>query len=412
MFYGWKLSLLSMGGNFMLQGSSIYCMNAFMEPLCDQNGWTRMAINFSLGLAALMGQLSMPLAAAIASRVSLRLLMAAGALAGGLASCGMGLTGNIHIFTILLIIVWISSQFCGGVVGNALMANWFSHFRGIAFGIANAGVSLSGLVLPAFCLYLIESYNLETAFLAIGAATCLLCPLSWLLVARTPQMLHLHPDGRKHEPRKPKKPADIPEARNLFRKPAIWLIGLAFGFAFMCASGIISQLKPRFSDLGLDSWTGILLASLAAGTGTIAKFVWGWLCDKLGPLLSARIMMLFCFLAMLLLLLPPGLWSLGAFSLCLAASTGGLWVVLPAVTAHYFGSSNFLSAYKLISIFILLRCVSFPLMGISQELTGHYYISDIIFGILIFISLILMLLLKSGNAAERTGRHASHKTGG
>ena len=33
MFYGWKISLLSMGGNFMLQGSVLYCMNAFMEPL-------------------------------------------------------------------------------------------------------------------------------------------------------------------------------------------------------------------------------------------------------------------------------------------------------------------------------------------------------------------------------------------
>ena len=30
MFYGWKIGLLSMGGNFMLQGTVLYCMNAFM----------------------------------------------------------------------------------------------------------------------------------------------------------------------------------------------------------------------------------------------------------------------------------------------------------------------------------------------------------------------------------------------
>lgn len=400
MFYGWKISLLSMGGNFMLQGAAIYCMNAFMEPLCEQNGWTRMGINFSLGLAALMGQLAMPVAAAIAERMSLRMLMAAGALVGGLATCGMGATDNIWLFTIFLILVWIAGQFCGGVIGNALMTNWFSHFRGIAFGLANAGVSLSGLLLPACCLYLIENYSLLTAFLVIGAITCILCPLSWLIVRRSPQKMHLHPDGRKHEPRAPKKQPRIQGSAKMFRNLSIWLIGLSFGFALMSASGIISQLKPRFSDAGVDSWTGILIASLSAGMATLAKFIWGWLCDRLQPLLAARLLMLLCFGAILLLFLPPGLWSLSAFALSFTAATGGLWVVLPAVTAYYFGSANFLSAYKIISIFIFLRCVAFPIMGVSQELAGSYRLADFVFAALLFGSFVLLLALKSEDAAE------------
>lgn len=409
MFYGWRISILSMGCNFMLQGSAIYCMNAFMEPLCAQNGWSRMGINFSLGLAALMGQIFMPLAAWIAERVSLRLLMALGALAGGLCTCGMGLTGNIAVFTVFLVLVWIAGQFCGGVVGNALMANWFSHYRGIAFGLANSGVSFSGMLLPALCLFLIEKFDLASAFIVVGLLTCLLCPLSWLIVRRSPQKLNLHPDGRKHEPRKPAKQVPTLPTRQLFRKPAIWLIGIAFGFAFMCASGIISQLKPRFSDLGLDSWTGIWLAALSAGMATLAKFIWGWLCDRLAPLLAARFLLLLAFCSMLLLALPPTLASLAAFALCFTASTGGLWVVLPAVTAQYFGSANFLSAYKLISIFIFLRCVSFPVMGISQELLGSYFLSDLVFAILLLISFILVLLLKAASAAEQPGRHAPRR---
>ena len=60
----------------MLQGSVLYCMNAFMEPLCEVHGWTRAGLNLSMGFAALMGQLAMPLAAAISARCSLRRLMA------------------------------------------------------------------------------------------------------------------------------------------------------------------------------------------------------------------------------------------------------------------------------------------------------------------------------------------------
>lgn len=405
MFYGWKISFLSTGGNFMLQGATVYCMNAFMEPLCEQNGWSRMAINFSLGIAALMGQLSMPLAAAVAERVSLRLLMAAGALAGGVATCGMGQTGNITLFTVCLVIVWVASQFCGGVVANALMTNWFSHFRGIAFGLANAGTSLSGLLLPPFCMLLIEWYSLATAFLVLGAVTCLLCPLAWVLVRGSPQAMHMHPDGRRHEPRQVKNRAGTQNARHMWRQPAVWLIGLSFGFALMSASGIISQLKPRFSDLGLAGWTGILIASLSAGMATIAKFAWGWLCDKIAPVVAARILMSMCCGSVLLLFLPPGVWSLTAFALCFTSATGGLWVVLPAVTASYFGSANFLSAYKLVSVFIFLRSVAFPVMGISQELFQTYIMADVIFGALLLVSSVLMLSLKSGNTAARVRHH-------
>lgn len=411
MFHGWKISILALGGNFMLQGATIYCMNAFMEPLCLQNGWSRMEINFSLGIAALMGQLSMPLAAAMAERISLRMLMAAGALAGGLATCAMGISGNIYLFTLFLIIVWVASQFCGGVVANALMANWFSHFRGVAFGIANAGVSLSGLVLPAFCLFLMEKYDLATAFMVMGGLACLLCPLSWMLVRRTPQMLHLHPDGRRHEPARPRKKNAVAASSSLFRNPAIWLIGLAFGFALMCASGIMSQLKPRFSDLGIDSWTGIFLASLAAGMATLAKFMWGWLCDRLKALHAARLLLFFCFCSMFLIWLPASVWSLAAFTLCFALCTGGLWVVLPALAAWYFGSDHFLGVYKLISIFILLRSVAFPVMGISHEMAGNYSLADMFFAGLLLISFLLMLALKPEKAQENSG-YASKKHGG
>ncbi|MCD7983375.1 MAG: hypothetical protein LUG19_03860 [Desulfovibrio sp.] len=78
MFYGWKISLLALGGNFMLQGSVLYCMNAFMEPLCAAHGWSRAGINISMGIASLMGQFAMPLAAAVSARCSLRRLTALG----------------------------------------------------------------------------------------------------------------------------------------------------------------------------------------------------------------------------------------------------------------------------------------------------------------------------------------------
>lgn len=411
-FYGWKISALSLVANFLLQGSTIYCMNAFMEPLCEANSWSRMEVNISLGLAAFIGQLAMPFAAAVAERFSLRMLMSLGALAGGLATCAMGYTANIHIFTFCLIMVWVSSQFCGGVVGNALMSNWFSHFRGLAFGVANSGASMSGIILPFLCMLLIDHYSIKTAFLTVGLATCVLAPLSWWLVRRSPQLLHLHPDGRKHEPRKPKNvPVAIP-LRKLVRMPAAWYIGIAFGLTLMCGSGILSQLKPRYSDLGLDGYTGILLTSVAAAVCTVVKYIWGWICDRWSPIIASRAVVACCLSSMIFMFLPPSIWVLALFAISFSCGSGGLWVVLPAVTSSYFGNTHFLAAYKFISIFILLRCLGFPIMGFSHHNWGSYVASDIIFTLCLLFALLLTFLLHPEQAAEKKssqGLIAHHK---
>lgn len=399
-FYGWKIGALCLAGNFLLQGAALYGMNAFMEPLCEVNEWSRGALNMSLGIAAFIGQISMPFAAAISNRHSLRRLMAAGALCGGFAMCVMGYSNDIYWFTLFLIILWIASQFCGGVIGNALISNWFSKYRGLAFGLANSGSSLSGMVLPFVCLLLIERIGLSSTYLALGIVTCLLAaPILWL-VRRTPQMLHLHPDGGDADPPQSDKTALQSSLTDLLKNPAAWLIGLSFGLGLMVGAGVLSQLKPRFSDLGVASHPAMILACLAAFSGTISKYFWGWLCDKTSPLFAARALMLSSFASLLIVFLPANIFWLSAYAILLAACLGGLWVVLPAITAWYFGSASFLAVYKFISIFILVRCLGFPVMGFSHSIWGNYLLADIVFGAGLLLAFIMTMLLRALNAVE------------
>ncbi|MBD5626409.1 MAG: MFS transporter [Desulfovibrio sp.] len=402
MFYGWKLGALTMGCNFMLQGSALYCMNAFMEPLCELNGWTRAGLNLSMGVASLMGQLAMPLAAAVSARRSLRLLTTLGALVGGAATLGMGLTTNLALFTLSFILVWVCSQFCGGVVGNALISRWFRHFQGRAFGLANAGTSLSGVILPFFCMLLIHSFGVAAAYTALGVLTCLLAPLSWKLVRDEPQALGLHPDGRRHEPHVPRAAPMNTSFTALAHSRPEWFVGAAFGLALMTGSAFMSQMKPRFADLGLEAWTAMLLACLSALFAALAKYAWGWVSDRTTPLTASRLIMALSAASVALLALPPTLPSLVAFSMAFGGCIGGLWAVLPAVVAWYFGSRNFLAAYKFISLFIILRCAGFPVVALSHDLLGSYALADAFFGAALLTALVLTFLLRPGDAVENT----------
>lgn len=405
MFYGWKISLLSMGGNFMLQGSVLYCMNAFMEPLCTAYGWTRAELNISMAVASLVGQLAMPVAASLSTRFSLRYLMTVGALVGGVATILQGMTGNMMLFTLLFTIAWSATQICGGVVGNALMSNWFHYFRGRAFGIANAGTSLSGVVLPLASMVLINHFDVSVAYLVIGLLTCALAPLAWVLVRDTPQTMHLHPDGRRHEPvLGRKRPAPDTSFSGLLHSPRAYCMGVAFGLALMVSSSVMSQMKPRFVDLGIAPYPAMLLACSAALCAALAKYAWGWVCDRFTPLTAAHGIMLACALSLCLGFLPASVWTMTIFSLSFGFCVGGLWTVLPAVVSYYYGSGNFLPSYKFVSIFIMLRCVGYPIMGYSYELTGGYGAADMVFVVLLLLSLGLSMYLREGDAVEATAR--------
>lgn len=402
MFYGWKLCALILGGNFMLQGSAVYCMNAFMEPICELNGWSRAGLNLSLGLSALAGQLAMPLAAAVSARRSLRALTTLGALAGGAATFGMGMTANLPLFTCWSILFWVSSQFCGGVVGNALISRWFHHFQGRAFGVANAGSSLAGVILPFLCMLLIHRFGVLSAYAALGTLTCLLAPLSWWLVRNEPQDLGLFPDGRRHAPHVPRaKPVNTSFTALVHSRPA-WYMGVAFGLALMTASAVMSQMKPRFADLGLGAYPAMLLTCLSALFAAIAKYVWGWLCDRTTPLFASRLVMALSAASVALMALPPSLPLLAVFSVAFGGCIGGLWAILPALVTWYFGSGNFLGAYKFISLFIILRCAGFPVVALSHDLFGSYALADVIFGASLFAALALTFLLRPGDAVENT----------
>lgn len=407
MFYGWKISSLCLTANFMIQGSALYGMNAFMEPLCELHGWTRVGLNMSLGVAAFMGQVAMPVAAAVSVSHSLRLLMALGAVAAGLALFGMGLTGNLAVFTFFLVTLWVTSQFCGGVVANALMSNWFCHYRGIAFGLANSGNTLSGMVLPFLSLILIRHFDLQTAYGLLGGCTLLLAPVCWFLVRRSPKMLQMYPDGRCHAPRASRASQAVPlpvSLSALIRNPAPWCIGIAFGLSTMVGSGVLSQLKPRFTDMGAEAYPAMILVGVSAFFGMLSKFFWGWICDRVSPILASRALMLSSAASMALLLLPPSLASMAAFGVIFGMCMGGMWVVLPAVVAYYFGSANFLAVYRFIAIFILIRSLGFPAMGLSYELSASYALSDIFFGASLVAAAVLTFCLREDKAAERPAR--------
>lgn len=394
MFYGWKLCGLTSMGNFLLQGSIIYVMNAFTEPLNALYGWTRAEISIGMSIAAFLGALSIPVWSALILRYNLRLLMTIGTLIGGLSLITLSFTSNIWVFYICYTLIWASGQSFGGATANILMNQWFDKEKGRAFGITNFGTSFSGAIVPFILMIVIMEFDVQTAWFGYGFLVLCFVPICWFFICDTPEEMGLHVDNIPQDTSKTKSIHIKLSVRDVLSKPPVYVMGFIFGFALLGGSAVVSQLKPRMVDIGLDSYTAMTFSCLTALMLAFAKYFWGWLCDKYNPIAVTRLVMFLLCVSFSLVFLPPSLPALLTFCIFFGATLGGVWVLMPAVVAFYFGKDNFIYYYRIVSTFIMLKAVGFSLLGISYTLMGSYDFAYYIFEGIFFICLLLTFLLK------------------
>lgn len=393
MFYGWKITALGSAGNFLLQGSTIYIMNAFIEPLNKLYGWTRADISTIMFFAAVFGALSMPLFSSLALRLPLKLIMTSGAVVGGLSAIGMGITDNLYLFGLLFVMAWVSGQAFGGVSANILINKWFYRYQGRAFGICNIGNSLAGAILPFVLMILIQYTDVQTSWIIYGLIILCFAPLCFFLIVEKPSDINLSVDNIKNAEHENKKEVFI-SLKTVLQYPEVYYIGFTFGFMLMSSSSVLSQLKLRFTDVGIESFTAMALMCLTAFFAAAAKYLWGWLCDKISPVLVTRFLVLFHIGSLFLLFVPTNFAVIFIFTVCFGLSAGGSWAVMPAVTAYIFGKERFICTYRAISPFVILKALGFLIVGFSFKLFGSYNMAYLSFIVILSCCFMLTLLLK------------------
>lgn len=416
MFYGWYIVMIAFLGNFMGTGTSFYIFNAFIEPLCEQRGWTRMDINIAPMFGWCVTMVATFAYGTIVTRVGPRILMALGALISAVSFVLLGMANELWIFYILFMMLFLGNGGMSGVVANTAVNNWFVLRRGNALGIATAGISLSGVILPTVALMILESSNLEHAFLYIGIAIAVVSPLAWLVIRNKPEEHGLNPDGNissktNHESRAPTSKDSLIEIKNIYQKntttddqqwtfkqlfnePAFWKIGLSYGLVMMGVVGVMFQLKPRFSDIGFDKKTAMMLMSLTALVGTIGKYIWAAMCDRFSTKWIVVMLMAANSLGLCFALITHSIFAVIAFIIIFGFAMGGVVSTLPVIIADYFGRNSYASVARFIGILMGINVTGYLVMGKSYDMTGSYNAAYITFIFIDLIAVFLVLTIK------------------
>jgi OFA family oxalate/formate antiporter-like MFS transporter len=427
-FYGWYIVAIAFIANFIAVGSSFYIFNAFMEPLCAARNWTRTDVNVALVIGLFFGTFSQLLYGTLVMRIGARVLMLIGSIVAGLTFIMLMRVQHIWQFYLLFILLELGTGAYNGIVSNTLVNNWFVEMRGRAMGIATAGISLSGAIFPFVAMIMILQSSLAGASIWIGLIIIAIGPLSWMLVKDWPESQGLAPDGKspKDIPLIPimpplQQPAlrgldsrDKPISSNegggrvwtltsLLRTGAFWKVGIGFGILLAGISGVMAQLKPRFSDIGFADTTAMIMMSATALIGAIGKYAWGMLCDRFDSRRVVAVLIIANGLGLLLALFPSSLTALILFIIIFGFAMGGAMSTYPIIVADLFGRECFPAVLRFISLFLILELTGFIIAGQSFDRMGSYDPAYILF---IFFDIFAALLILSVKRPQQN--HQSH----
>jgi MFS family permease len=245
------------------------------------------------------------------------------------------------------------------------IAAWFDKERGLALGIAIAGVGLGVAIIPPYANYLIVNYGWRAAFVGMGAAILVLALIPVFLFEREPPI----PPERD----RPKNDTSIPgyawteAVMKDWRFPAMTVV---FFLAPIAINGVVAQVVPMLTDRGvaLAVAVGALSASGIALTG--GRIVSGFLLDRIhGPYVAA---FFFVASAIGIAMLAADYSPIVGAILC-GAGIGAEVDIMAFLVSRYFGLRSFGAIYATMFAFFSMGVGLGPfLLGLSHDKLGSY----------------------------------------
>jgi MFS family permease len=155
------------------------------------------------------------------------------------------------------------------------VSKWFDRRRGLALGIALAGVGLGTAVIPPLVAYLIANYGWRFAYVGLGLVVLVLGGLPALIFIREPQA-----HERAAMPHLAHAAASGYDFTAVLKGRRFWALAVAFFLGVVALNGTLTQIVAMLMDRGvpLQAATRVLAASGIAAI--VGRMVSGWCVDR------------------------------------------------------------------------------------------------------------------------------------
>jgi len=388
-FYGWVVVAVT----FVTMAIGVNARTAFSllyPPILSEFGWERgvTAGAFSFGFVA--SAVVSPLIGKLMDRAGPRAVMELGvALMGGGMLLAPLTSAPWHLYVTLGVMVGAGSV-CLGYSGFSLfLPNWFVRRRGLAIGIAFAGVGIGSVTLLPWVQHMIEQGGWRTACTAMGLLILIaLAPIN-LLLRKRPEDLGLQPDGDAvSSVSSGKAVSNVLDpvwagtewtlARAL-RTARFWWIALGYFCGLYIWYAVQVHQTKFLLDIGFSASLAVWALGMVSLLGIPGQILLGHLSDRIGREAIWAIScagFAICFAALIGLRYEPSLFLVYLMVVTQGVMGYGLTSVMGAVVLEIFQGPHYGSIFGTLMLLALAGGAAGPwVTGLLFDLTGSYIIA-------------------------------------
>ncbi|MDA0262932.1 MAG: MFS transporter [Chloroflexi bacterium] len=411
-YYGWYVCAATVFIGFVAIGAR-NSFGVFVVPMSDEFGWNRFTISIAAALGVLVNGLSQPFMGQIFDRTGGRKLILISLMVLGGATAMLALTFHILFLAFMFGVVASMAQ-SGPALSNtaALMSRWFKRRRATAISINSAALSLGGMIMVPFSMYLLQATNWRTAWVGLGIVVLLSLPLAYLFIHERPSKKGLYPDGDPEPPtdaagaprREVTGPLEVENWRQSFKSAPIWQMA---GSYFVCGTTTfvlsVHFIPFAMEDRGISGSTAATIFGYMMGLNIIGALGAGLLADKIGGTKNwLALVYLMRGTAYILLLTIDSVIGLWIF----ASVAGFSWVATLPLTSSLTADVYGLKALGTISgiTFMFHQIGGFSsvlLAGLLFDVTGSYTLPFAIVGALLFPAALSAFTIKERKYSAR-----------
>ncbi len=365
-YYGWVivvLSMISISFWFGIRTS----FSVFFVALTDDFRWNRADAAAAQSLTMLVYTIMAPITGSLTDRFGSRKIVLPGiVLIGvGLLLCTQTRT-LLQFYLFFGVIVGVGMTCFSIVPFTVVLAHWFKRNRGMANGLAGAGIGIGPFLFVPLFQYLISLHGWQFAYLILSLLVLAIpLPLNGFFLKHRPEEVGLLADGdfpantsatnsqvmkkigNPHASRAQKEQG----LKEMMKTRHFWSLLFFPSFATFGVYVIIVHHVRYLVDLGVDK---IWAASLFAGAGALSagfRFFWGWFSDRVGREITFTLgEICFSFGILFLLLFPyrPSPIFLYLFALLFGIGWAANAPMFMSISADLYKGKNFGLIYGMV----------------------------------------------------------------
>lgn len=380
-FYGWIIVAVT----FTAWGISIGPSQAypiFLLSFIEEFGWSRALASGAFSVHMTFYALGGLALGILVDRIGARRVMAIGTAGWALSLLLCSQIRNVrHLYGIFGVLGGVATGGVAYVPNNAILARWFTTYRGLAAGISQSGVPLGGALFAPLAQLAITALGWRPTFAVFGLLEAAIAlPLILYFLRDDPREMNLAPDGGPPEPSPAREPvAREPRGAAFTRSsmpPGYWILFGANVLRGMTMTGLLVHQVAYLVDVGYSKIAAASYFSMSSLLAVVGGFAAGAISDRVGrerTYLGIAALYITGVVSLLFLRHPSQVALVSVFILTSGLASGGVGPVFAALLTDRLHGPRFGFLVGLQNIGFGAGATTGPLMaGILFDVSGSY----------------------------------------